>query len=420
MILVRSLSKFQVGIWALFLTITTIFETSKSGLLKNAHIRYVSGSGETEEKTIIASSSLLINSSISLIFIFLILSFNSFPSVFPKISTDLMIMLKWFIPGLIFMVFLSHFEAIQQSHFDFKGVFAGNLVRQLTFFIIILLHFLIKIPFSLKYLALYQSASILTGDIVIFLFSRKYLLYRFDPTIRWIKKIIGYGGYIFGSGMISNIYSNVDQLMMATFSIPSVAIYNAASRINNFVEIPSFAAGEILFPKVAKASMEEGPGKVRYLYQKMVSILLSFTIPIGIFVLLFPKFVIVLIAGHQYLAAAPILQLYIIISMVSPIQNQAANVLNSIGKPALCFSVNFITLCGKLLITYICLRTIGFYGAAIGTLIASLLGYVLWYFVMRKQIGAELSGIARNMMENVQLVWTKSRELWAKRRSSKV
>src|SRR6266404_3543077 len=45
-ILIRSLSKAQMGTWALFLVITSIFEITKSGLLKNAHIRFVSTSGE--------------------------------------------------------------------------------------------------------------------------------------------------------------------------------------------------------------------------------------------------------------------------------------------------------------------------------------------------------------------------------------
>jgi lipopolysaccharide exporter len=323
--------------------------------------------------------------------------------------------LKWYIPGLIAMVILSHFEAIQQSHFDFKGVFAGNLVRQFIFFVIILVLKLLHKPLSLQWLALYLSLSMIIGAVTIFLFSRKYLLYRFDPSWKWIRKITGYGGYIFGSGMISNIYSNLDQLMMATYStISSVAYYNSASRITNFAEVPSFAAGEVIFPKVAKASLEEGTGKVKYLYEKMVAILLSFTIPLGIFVLLFPKFVILVIAGHNYLSAAPILRLYIIISMISPMQNQAANVLNSIGKPGLCFRLNFINLLGKGIITLICIRSIGFYGAAIGTLIASGLGYVVWYFVMARQIGSGLPGIIRNMAELRKTALLETRKLLLK------
>src|ERR1700760_3766450 len=122
MVLVRHLDKSQMGAWALFLVVTTVFEQSKTGLLKNAHIRYVSSTDAREEKTGIASASLLINASITLLFILLILFFGPWLSAALHTGNDLYIMLKWFIPGLLVMVFFSHLEAIQQSFLDFKGV----------------------------------------------------------------------------------------------------------------------------------------------------------------------------------------------------------------------------------------------------------------------------------------------------------
>src|SRR5450432_810282 len=288
MVLIRSLSKPQMGVWALFLVVTSIFETTKGGLLKNAHIRYVSSSGDTQEKSTIASASLLINSSITALFILLICLFSNAASTWLHTGTELAGMLKWFIPGLVGMVLFSHLEAIQQSHLDFKGVFAGYFVRQLSFFLVILFHALFKIPFSLNRLAIYQSICIFLGTIVIYFYSRKYLLHRFDPTLAWIKRIVGYGGYIFSSGIVGNIFANLDQIMTARFmpDSSSVAYYNAASRINQLIDIPSFAAADIIFPKISQASaQEEGTHKVRYLYERMVAILLCFTVPSALFII---------------------------------------------------------------------------------------------------------------------------------------
>ncbi len=389
-----------MGTWALFLSVTSIFEATKSGLLKNAHIKYVSSTGNRPEKIAIASSSLVINSVISFIFILFLYFFSDWLSKVLNAGTDLALMFKWFIPGIMCMVLFSHFEAIQQSHLDFKGVFAGYLVRQFTFFIFILLHTVFHLSFTLSYLALYQSTAIFVGTITLYIFSRKYLLHRFNASIVWIKKILSYGGYIFGSGIMSNIYSNVDQLMTGTFiSSSSVAYYNTASRINGLVDIPSYAAAEIIFPKSSRAAAEEGSGKVRYLYERMVAILLSFTIPAAIFIIIFPKLIIAIIAGVKYEAAAPILQLYMITGLLRPMQNQAANLLNSIGKPALCFVINTFGLAENLVINYICLYNFGFYGAAIGTLITSVFGTILWYFIMKKQIGLQLVVVLKYMME---------------------
>jgi lipopolysaccharide exporter len=420
-ILIRTLSKPQMGVWALFLVITSIFETTKSGLLKNAHIRFVSTSGNSPEKTVIASSSLLINASITAIFILFICFFSRMLSTWLHSGEELSDMLWWFIPGLIGMVLFSHLEAIQQSHLDFKGVFAGYFVRQVAFFFVILIHFFFRIPFTLSRLALYQSICIFLGTIVIFFYSRPYLLYRFDPSMAWIKKIIGYGSYIFSSGLVGSVFSNLDQIMIATFmTTTSVAYYSAASRINQLIDIPSFAAAEVIFPKVSQASVEEeGNNKVRYLFERMVAILLCFTIPAAIFIIIFPKFVIALIAGSRYAAAAPILQLYMLAGILRPMQNQSANLLNSIGKPALCFILNSASLAANLVINYTCLHYIGFYGAAIGTMITYSLGVMVWYFVMKKQIGANLRGVINYMMEFYKILYNYSLNILFKGRSPK-
>ncbi len=394
MILARWLSKAQLGVWALFLTVITIFEATKSSLLKNAHIKFVSSSKDEKERSVIASSSFIINALITILFILLLISFGDWLSELLNSGNDLSLLLKLFVPGLIGMIFFSHLEAIQQSHLDFKGVSAGYIVRQISFFVLILFEVLYHSSFSLINLAIYQSISIILGAIVLYFSSRKYVAHIFTPTKLWMKKIVGYGGYIFGSGVASNIYANVDQLMIASFiSSTSVSYYNVATRINNLIDIPSYAAAEILFPKSAQAAAEEENSRIKYLYERMVGILLSFIIPILLFILVFPKLVIELVAGSQYTLAAPILQLYILTGLIRPMQNQAANLLNSIGKPALCFYLNTFGLLLNLVLNYIFLHSIGFPGAAVGTFCSICIVSFLWYFVIKKQISISLPNI---------------------------
>lgn len=393
-LLTRSLSITQMGDWALFLTITGIFELTKSNLLKNAHIKYVSGTADKDEQTAVASSSFLINASISLGFILLVLFFSEWLGRWFHAGGQLSIMLKWFIPGMIFLVFFAHLEAMQQSNMDFKGGFAGYLVRQILFFCVILGYKISGTTLSLARLSMYQSICIGFGTLVLYLYTRKYLLFRFKASRSWVKRILSYGGYIFGSGMVANISANLDQLMTAKFISPgSIAYYNVASRINLLVDIPSYAASEIIFPKASRASVEEGKGKVKYLFERMVAILLAFTIPTALVIMLMPGLITYIIAGPAYRAAAFILQLYMITGILRPAQNQAANLLNSIGKPKLVFIANSIYLTLFLGINYICLWKIGFYGAAFGTLITSFIGFVGWYFIMRREIGLEPGNI---------------------------
>lgn len=418
-LLLHSLTTSQMGIWALFLTVTTIFEQAKSNLLKNAHIRYVSGNEDHAEKIAIASSSLLINASISLLFILFIIFFAEWLAGWLHMGAELASMLRWFIPGLIFMIFFSHLEAVQQSFLDFKGGFAGYFVRQTSFFGVILIYKVIHVPLSLPMLAFYLSCSIGVGTLALLVMSMKYVHFQLTVKKEWIKKIFGYGGYIFGSGLLANFSANIDQLMTARFLNPtSVAYYNVASRINGLVDIPSYAASEIIFPKASRASAVEGKGKVKYLFEKMVAILIAFNIPTALFILLFPKTIITIIAGPQYSAAILILQLYMITGIFRPFQNQAANLLNSIGKPRTGFLINTGFLCIFLIINYFCLLHIGFYGTAVGTLITNILGVIFWYMVMKKEIGLDLRNIYRYAIEAYQTVFRHTLGLFSSRFSS--
>lgn len=389
-----------MGTWALFLTVTSVFEATKTGLLKNAHVMYVSSSNNINDRVSIASSSFLINSLISIIFIIFLVFFSGWMSNKLNAGNDLSATLLRFVPGLLCMIFFSHFEAIQQSHLDFKGVLAGYLVRQACFFLFLVSNYMLDKPFTLTNLAAYLSISIFCGSIALYIFSKRYIHHLFKPTKAWIKKIFKYGGYIFGSGMMSNIFSNLDQVMTgALISNSAVAFYNTASKINGLVDVPSYAAADIIFPKTSQAAVEEGNAKVKYLYEKMVGILLSFTTPVALFIIIFPKLIITIIAGDKYVDAAPILQLYMITGLMRPMQNQAANLLNSIGKPSLCFKINTISLIINFVISYYCIKYIRFYGAAVGTLIAGAIGFTIWYFVMKKEINLHLRKIGEYILE---------------------
>jgi O-antigen/teichoic acid export membrane protein len=264
--------------------------------------------------------------------------------------------------------------------------------------------------FDLQDVVIYQVISIAVGTTILYLFSRPYLLHRFNPTIAWVRRILGYGKFIFASGAVSNIFQNLDQLMIGILvNDAAVATYNAATRINVFLDTPSFAAADILFPKSSRASITEGPEKVRYLFERMVGILMAFTLPVSIFILIFPRLVIYLVAGRHYLDAVPILQLYVLAGLARPLQNQAANLLNSIGKPKITLYMNSFALAINLAINYVLLKEIGFYGAAVGTSISSAIILVAWYFLMKKQIGTDWRTTDGYMMDTFRMVFTRGK-----------
>ena len=125
----------------------------------------------------------------------------------------------------------------------------------------------------------------------------------------------------------------------------------------------------------------------------------------ALLIILFSHVIVNIISGPSYAASALILQLYMIAGILRPMQNQSANLLNSIGKQRLCFVMNSVSLAANLVINFTCLYFIGFYGAAIGTVITCILGMTAWYFVMKRQIDTRLDRIFFYMIDSYRVIY---------------
>lgn len=150
----------------------------------------------------------------------------------------------------------------------------------------------------------------------------------------------------------------------------------------------------------------------------MIAILIAITIPVALFIIVFPEFITTIIAGATYIPAAGILQIYMVTGILRPAQNQAANLLNSIGKPRITFIMNTISLSILLLLNYICLKEFGFYGAAIGTLITTLISFITWYFLMRKMINLDLSSVLKHIISTYSLFYQQIKGILTRKRKN--
>ena len=419
MIIARTLTKAQMGTWALFLIITTTYEMSKNALLKSAHIRFMSSSNDEHLKKKIASSSFFINSLLALFFILFIVFFSSNFSNWLNAGKELSHILYLYIPGILSLIFFSHYEAVQQSYFDFKGQFYGQVAKQVVFFMFVVFFYLKGIHLDLTLLTIFYSISIFFGTITLFFFSRQYISMLVLPCKVWIKKFISFGGYILGSGISSTIFSSFDQLIIAKFLSPvSVSYYSTAGRINNFVDIPSNAAAEILFPKLAKASNDSKGDAFIVMYENSISILHSICIPLAMVVMFMPKTLIRIVAGELYLDASPILQIYLVVSILGIFQHQSSNALNSLGKSKICFMLNLFGLITKVIAVSICLFFFGFMGAAIGNLITSILSFFVWNFFIKRYIDFSWRNICKNYVENYVITYNSLLQILGKSRLS--
>ncbi len=394
LILIRILPKSEFGTWALFITVTAIIEVARNGLIQNAQIKFAAGASK-EDYPKVLTASLMLNIIVTMCSIVLLL-------VFAPVLSNL-----WHSPAISKMFYLysittflligfSQFNFIQQANYDFKGIFVTGLIRQGTFFSVILYFYFTKTTIDLLSLVLFQMAAAFMALCTGFIFVRKYFRVVLPVDWQWVKKLFHFGKFVFGTNISSMIYSSVDQMILgAMMPTSEVAIFNAANRMTNFIDVPVAALSSIVFPKSAQRVAEQGKDAVVYLYERAVGLLLAIIIPIVIVLGVSAKFIMNLAAGTGYANSIPVMQVILAASILQPFMRQFGVVVDSTGRPR----INFYLLLG---IMFYNIGAIYFFvslfkntspalGAALGGSSAMLLFVIIAGIILRRLYGIKYS-----------------------------
>lgn len=386
-LLFRALTKDEFGIWVLFLSITSILEVGRIGLLQNALVKYLTVSKDEEEIGRITTSSLVLNLILTgLIVVFLLGLSHQISSWFE--SPLLADLLK--IYCLTTMLLIPFFQGnyIQQANLDFKGIFYGNAVKGGILFSFIAYLYFSDIKIELRNLAYCQLVAAVFASIVSMIFAKKYTYFSKKIDWDWVKKLFSFGKYVFGTNFSAQLFKNVDKLLLGALpgvGPASVAIYEAAIKVTNLTDVPTASMANILFPQSARR-FEEGKEAVKNLYEKAVGAILAFMIPAIIFIQIFADWIILIIAGEEYDGWGNVLRITILFGLFLPYVVQFGTVLDSMGKPDVNFRYTLMSLSFTVVFNLIFINLFGVYGAAIGTLSAYALTFVIMQIYLRKHL----------------------------------
>ncbi|MGN7723888.1 flippase [Chitinophaga sp. 22620] len=369
LVLTRTLTKSEMGVWNLFLLFAGIIEIIRQSLIKNAVIKYINSHDHTEHAGI-QSAALALNIAVTLIIALLLAAFI-YPVSALLNAPELSQIIYIFLPGLLLLIPFSHFEWLQNAHADFRGIFWAYSLRQGLSFSLIVLHLLAAREISLINLVWYYNAGIAGGTILSFGFARKFLQAGINISKAWVKKLWHFGKYVFGTNISSSIFRNTDQIVVASMvSTSAVALYGVCIRISNLVDVPSQVLGDILFPKSARMMESGNLEGIKYYYEKAVGVILAMAVPASLVIMLLPRLMLTIIAGKGYQEAAAILQVTIFYGLFLPFIKQFGTIMDSIGMPRVNFFVITFTAAFNIISCITLTRLTGVMGAAYGSMLS--------------------------------------------------
>jgi lipopolysaccharide exporter len=415
-ILVRHISPEENGVWSLFLLIVSITEMIKQGLLRNPMIKFLSVAEYADQKDEVQSTALFINIGFSVLAVAVFVFLGGWIAGFLK-APNLHGLLIWNTLFILLLIPFNHCEVVLQANFKYPQIFYAYFLRQGLFMImVVLLVYVFPQYLNLLTLAILQIIALFMGTVLILIACRPLLPKHFKTSRKLMRAMFHFGKYVFGTNFFNNLSKSADHFITAA-AIPNevlgkryVSYYNAVSRINNLVDVPSVAVSDVLFPKNVQAIEMEGMTKVKYYFERMVATLISFILPLSIVVILFPKLVMLIIAGQQYVQAADILQVMMLVAVIRPFFYQFGTTMDAIGKPQLNFLMNMVLMVINLSFTYAGLKIFGRPGAAYASVGYHILGLLLIYGVLKRQVKIEMRNILSYVVGNYSQVFSIARK----------
>ena len=403
LVLVRILSQDDFGVWVLYLTLTSFAEMTRIGFVQNGFVKFYSASNDRERKEWI-STAFVLSTLVGLVGALFLwgLSFVLADLWSADILTQIV---PWYILYAFLFGSLKLTEFIQIAKQDFRGVFVANVLYGIFFLGGILYYWYFELNIALYRLIIFQSIAALVALVFILLYQTSYFQFGvFNRIFFW--KLFHFGKYVFGTNFSSMLFNRMDVMMLGAFINPiAVSLYNVASRVNNYMEVPMNSLAQVIYPRIAERQ-KEGLIEVSKLYEKSVALLFLISMPIAIFVFLFAEPIIIILAGQEYLEATIVLKLLVLAGLIKPWGRLFGITLDAIGQPVLNFKMLIVSLIFNISLNATLIPIMGLEGAAVATLLAIWITIILGQFLLSKRLKINHFNIFRLMIEYIQSVTT--------------
>lgn len=215
-----------------------------------------------------------------------------------------------------------------------------------------------------------------------------FLLVR--PTPRFIfekeriKRVVGRGKWVAFAGIFDYLFRNLDDMSVGKLlNTSSLGLYQMAYKLS---ELPiteiSVVISKVTFPVFTKISGDAK--RLRKAFLKTIIAMSGLIIPIGLLLILFPREIIQVVLGSQWLEAAVVLQILAIFGIFRALSGSISILFLAVQKQELVSAVTFVNMAGLAITVVPLVLMFGMVGAGISAIIGSLLGLIVsLYFAFR-------------------------------------
>ena len=382
LVLIRILSPEDLGLWILYLTIFTIAEQARVGLIHNGYVKYYKAQKFSFD--VLTSSTLLLGLGAGLLLALLVL------------------ILCWIIgwsggnPHLIMMgalyplfAILGTIQKFWETHWmateRFQHVAMTKSIYGVAFLSSIGI-FMYGSQLSISYLPLLQMSSVALTLLVSWLFLQVPTT-KYNYCLSCINELFNYGRYVLGTNISSIVLNKMDVFVLSALIGPvGVALYNAASKLINVIEIPLSSISQVVFPKISHSFHQSSVKNTGLVISQSTFITVSIMLPCGMLLFAFADTAIIWVAGETYQASTSILKVLAIATILKSIGRISGISLDAIGKPDWNYYLLISSVFINLGFSIVLFKLYGILGIALSTIVTLFFNTIASIYLLNRVI----------------------------------
>ena len=339
-LLSRSLGADNFGVWVLLLTTYSMLDLLRNGMIQNAFIKHWS-EAVGAHKTGVYGSAIQVTIQVSTVLsgsVLLTWLVMLYFEILPEYQSLVLLLSLWIMVSWLFQFA----QWAMLAFAKFKNLAIVRLSHPVLFLMLIVL-------FHTDEKGLLQLA-ILYG-LALFLSSVLVLMMGWVWTKTWKRgssdernKLRSYGKYSMGTMVASHLLRSSDTFLIGAFlGTGAVGIYAVAFKFIELLEIPLRCFVQVFIPKMAQLSAT-AKDKAAGLYVSFAKVLTLLFLPIIIFMVVFPEFLVETLGGKQFVEAALVLQVLALFTLVLPLDRMSGVSLDMVNQPKINFQKVIIML----------------------------------------------------------------------------
>ena len=392
-LLIRQLPTETMRAWVLFLVLISFVEMARQGMVSNGMVRLLASRTTANPEVLGAGLLLSLGSSIVGLGVAYGLSFflkNLWD------SPDLPMLCLWYLAVALPWAIYKWKESSLMADNRFDAVFKAAAVYGVSLFFaffILKQHTSLTLPSMILIQALASAAA--AG---VLLFPKKNRATWAVPSRGLLNELIGFGRFNMGSNLLSMLFNKMDVLLIgALLPNASVVLYDAATRIYNWLDLPMNGIAAVIYPKLCRAFGNKGYSEASKTYAVGVLQLLTIGLPAVVITFLAAPSVLQVLAGASYVDASNILRVLVFATLIKPWGRLAGMALDAAGKPRANFYLLAFSATSNFILNLTLIHLLGLVGAAVATVFSVWATVGLGQWVVGKELDVPHIGILKGL-----------------------